>query len=695
MIPFEDGSALAERAITFLLGQKESLGLPKMEIERLPAFLQSARRRTLTRGQRLKICNQAVLIIEQFYAHLPFKRARYAIDPVQRIRLLRARLDHITHDLEFHSELLEAFSDMRDVHTSYRLPPPYSNAIAFLPFFLQTFFDKKKQRRLVVTNVLFKHASFKPGVEVIQWNGLPVQRAIELLAEHIPGGNPAAKIIRGLMRMTVRSLASTPPPDEEVVFVRYRQPDAGAAERIIELPWYAGTGLGTDLFQVNGTAICEPVKELAIVRKVLWSRQEWRLEKDSKSQEGLPQHSTQSTSKLPEVFQFQHSDGRWNDVHSPIGPALLMRAGKRFGYVRIKSFEGDPDAIFEEFKRILTVMRLSAPDGLILDVRGNAGGEISAAERLLQLITPAQITPAQFHFANTPTIQNFIARLRELFMNRLDNVSLLEQIDDAAPYFSDWFSDTLETVASGSLLTIGRPLTSPESANDTGQMYYGPVVLVIDALSYSATDSFAAGFQDHGIGNIIGVDENTGGGGGSRWLHNEELVPRLKGILQSQPQLEALPAGASMSIALQRSTRVGPNAGSPVEDVGVKCTIPYRLTRQDVTENNRRLISFACRILAKKPVYQLDIIHLKRTGATLYVKVRSAQIDFLICFLDGYPQRMNAARGTQSFQVQLPKSAPSAPREFRIEGHSWRPIPGSRRKALTLVAAAKLKIPRG
>ena len=694
MIPFEYGSDLSDRAIHDLLAQKESLGLAKMGIQRLPDFLRSERPARLTSAKRLLICDQAVLIIDQFYAHLPFKRARYAIDPVQRIRLLRARLDDIEDDLEFHWELLDAFAEMRDVHTSYRLPPPYSNAIAFLPFFMQTYFDQKPHRHFIVTDVLFEHAYFRPGVRILQWNGMPVRRAVDLLAEHISGGNPAAKFIRGVMRMTLRSLASTLPPDEELVFVRYRPLDGDSTERIIELPWYAGTGLGTDLFQPSGSALCESVKEQAIVRKVLWSREEWKTEKDSKTQKRPLRHSAQLTSKLPDVFQFQNSGGQWNMVHSPIDPALLARGRKRFGYVRIKTFEGDPDAIFEEFKRILGLMRASAPDGLILDVRGNAGGEISAAERLLQLIAPGKITPAQFHFANNPTIQNLIATLEDMVAHRLQNLSLLEQIDAAAPYFRDWFSDNLETVASGSLLTNGRPLTSPDIANDTGQLYYGPAVLVIDAASYSATDTFAAGFQDHGIGDIIGVDENTGGGGASRWLHNQELVPRLKGIVQSQPPLQALPAGTSMGLALQRSTRVGPNAGNPVEDVGVKCTIPYRITGADVMENNRQLIAFACGILAKKPVCSLSIVHLKRTGARLYVKARSRHIDFLVCFLDGHPQRTIAARGTQSFQVQLPKSAPSPTREFRVEGHAWRRIPGSRRKALTLVAAAKLNVPR-
>ena len=45
----------------------------------------------------------------------------------------------------------------------------------------------------------------------------------------------------------------------------------------------------------------------------------------------------------------------------------------------------------------------------------------------------------------------------------------------------------------------------------------GPVVLITDARCYSTTDIFAAGFQDHKVGTILGTDNNTGAGGANVW----------------------------------------------------------------------------------------------------------------------------------------------------------------------------------
>jgi C-terminal processing protease CtpA/Prc len=68
-------------------------------------------------------------------------------------------------------------------------------------------------------------------------------------------------------------------------------------------------------------------------------------------------------------------------------------------------------------------------------------------------------------------------------------------------------------VETGAEYSQGLTLLPAARYNDIGQKYQGPVVLVTDALCYSTTDIFAAGFQDNQIGKVLGVDESTGAGG--------------------------------------------------------------------------------------------------------------------------------------------------------------------------------------
>src|SRR5437588_10370081 len=65
-------------------------------------------------------------------------------------------------------------------------------------------------------------AFFEPGVEALYWNGVPIQRAIELNGQNQAGSNPAARLARGLDNLTVRPLNAMLPPEERWVDIHYR-----------------------------------------------------------------------------------------------------------------------------------------------------------------------------------------------------------------------------------------------------------------------------------------------------------------------------------------------------------------------------------------------------------------------------------------------------------------------------------------
>ena len=76
--------------------------------------------------------------------------------------------------------------------------------------------------------------------------------------------------------------------------------------------------------------------------------------------------------------------------------------GQTFGYIRLFSFDVvDARRFLKAFTKLITKEGFPQ-DGLVLDVRGNPGGSIRAAESLLQLFTPNAIKPELFEFINTP-----------------------------------------------------------------------------------------------------------------------------------------------------------------------------------------------------------------------------------------------------------------------------------------------------
>ncbi len=118
------------------------------------------------------------------------------------------------------------------------------------------------------------------------------------------------------------------------------------------------------------------------------------------------------------------------------------------------------------------------------------------------------------------------------------------------------------------------------------------MTLITDALCYSTTDIFAAGFQDHNIGPILGVHGNTGAGGANVWGHR--LLVELTG---GEDGVVPLPRLADFRVSIRQCTRVGRRMGLPVEDLGVIPDHRHRMTRRDLLEDNADLIERAAELL--------------------------------------------------------------------------------------------------
>jgi hypothetical protein len=209
--------------------------------EPLPAFLASAG--GLTPADRRRIVEQALVLMEQNYVHLPLKKAMHAVEPLQRLRLLLHRLeetepDRLPPEVEFHRELTEIFMSVRDLHTNYFLPAPFAGQVAFLPFMIADFVEGGLRRYLVARVQRITHPTFVPGVEVLHWNGAPIARAVLANAQRFAGSNLEARHARGVATLTTRPLLRALPPDEEWVIVRFRTA-AGHAEEL-RFDWMVG-----------------------------------------------------------------------------------------------------------------------------------------------------------------------------------------------------------------------------------------------------------------------------------------------------------------------------------------------------------------------------------------------------------------------------------------------------------------------
>jgi len=468
-------------------------GLTLAELRPLHELVDVARFVPLSRAEKLRVIAQAVFLLEQFYAHLPLKMNEYAVNPIQEFKVLEAHLDALS-DLGFHHRVIEIVTRLHDRHTMYKLTRLMGIA-AKLPFTLTRCND---QGRIVYVVSEVEGQSgpnpFTKGVEVTHWNGTPIARAVELNGERLVGGNPAARRAVGEVLLTRRPLQFCLPPDEEWVRLTFVATDGHPQE--IQFPWSAVV--------VDKAAVLAPVRSATgrtslgldemlwsadQVRRVLFAPSSFDHERrvtrllalwEDKLQS--PPAELQTTSTLPN-FEFR-------PVQTPDGT---------FGYIRIKDFVVPDDLqghqlFLSEFVRILGLL---PQDGLIIDIRDNPGGIIEAGQLLLQTLTPRWIRPGRFHFRNT------------LLTRDMCNQNF---------QFANWAPSVRQAIETGAVYSQGFPISfTDEYYNRIGQQYYGPVVVITSALSYSTSDIFTADYQDHEIGKILGIDPNMGAGGANNW----------------------------------------------------------------------------------------------------------------------------------------------------------------------------------
>src|SRR6476469_8868362 len=89
-------------------------------------------------GQRQQVVDTLIAVLGGAYAHLPAKRAAYALDPVQELTLLRRRVTELS-DAEFHLAVSGVVTRLRDAHTRYIGPVALRGRVAALPFLVEQY----------------------------------------------------------------------------------------------------------------------------------------------------------------------------------------------------------------------------------------------------------------------------------------------------------------------------------------------------------------------------------------------------------------------------------------------------------------------------------------------------------------------------------------------------------------------------
>ncbi|MCH2191070.1 MAG: S41 family peptidase, partial [Gammaproteobacteria bacterium] len=232
----------------------------------------------------------------------------------------------------------------------------------------------------------------------------------------------------------------------------------------------------------------------------------------------------------------------------------------KFGYLRLDSFVPDTgvDATIEEIRRII-FEEFDGTRGLIFDIRSNGGGFLDLADKLPQLFTRGDAVNAGGRPLNTDTSL-------EIYNNSIFGVVF--------PDFRDALNEVAGTDATHSALV---DFNSPESVNSLGQLYNGPVAVLANSSSYSASDFFACQMQDSGAGFLFGEEPRTGAGGAT--VREHSIFAQF-----GPPIFESLPATHRMRVSELQNIRKGINEGQFIEDFGCEADLLVSPTKADLID---------------------------------------------------------------------------------------------------------------
>ncbi|KAH9271549.1 hypothetical protein BASA83_006156 [Batrachochytrium salamandrivorans] len=244
-------------------------------------------------------------------------------------------------------------------------------------------------------------------------------------------------------------------------------------------------------------------------------------------------------------------------------------------YFEDTNIDGLTWTIWENGGRNMDIFWLTSSkytDSILLDIRGNSGGLVHAADGIVQLFKSDATAFKLCYLKNDAT--------KSLFYKGLNSNNPWSKAWDAT-------SDTSRYSGFGSM-------EDSSILNTFGQVYFNPVGVYTNGACYSACETFAAQIQDHSIGTIFGEDETTGGGGASVLSSDDSYFTNRPLEYSVDPFMKKLTGKNSgqtfytkITVGVRQLVRSGKYAGQLIEDNGVKSDVIVRPIIADILPGDR------------------------------------------------------------------------------------------------------------
>jgi C-terminal processing protease CtpA/Prc len=529
-----------------------------------------------SREERQRVLHAVEMTLGKIFVHrdLKIKEFGESADPMPKLAEIARDIDKLS-DEEFHGRLQKTFTDLHDLHTLYIMPSPYGCSEAYVPLAFGEVVDNNK-RAIVLRGVARGlppeiKSRIHIGDRLLEVNGEPVEAALFNLMKISSGANEEAMRYRAIELISMRSLAMHPFPKENTLRFKLQGPNG---TYIQEFSW----NVVTDNMCVALAEGRLKNEESEFLPEVL------TLGIDKYQHNYTKRFGKRSLLKTRRLFAEEE-----NPMSDILEAGIIPSPGGDLAYINLKSFMWNMEMLSEEtiisYVKSLLEEPFKDTKGLVIDVRGNGGGIVTLAERLVQLMSPQGVRPTS---------------------SRMLANSLNKSIFYAANDISNRWSDAVEkAMADKKTYSDPIPFTTLADANRLGQAWFKPVVVLTDAGCYSACDIFAASMQDNGAATIIGNNNTTGAGGANVMQYS--TFQKIFIAAERPSPFKDLPYGQDMTVAWRQAIRSGKSNGQILENIGVISDKIIRISSDEVRNGKAVMASISEAIDAMAPRLQSSV----------------------------------------------------------------------------------------
>jgi hypothetical protein len=424
------------------------------------------------------------------------------------------------NDLDFYEVMVSYVASLNDAHDFYGVP---SNFVARLNFGVDIYDGKLIVDTINRTRVPATEFPFQIGYELVSIDGKDAQTMLDGLLQYEIAANPRSTRRLAATLLTVRPQQLMPhaPDVPEVSTVVFRRPDGSVESH--RIPW-TKTGLALTSVGKYATPNGAPTPDGAATVTAIAASDStpgymqpllklWNFRLPDRGVIGFGSQFPIFLNALPDNFTIRLGLSSADVFFS----GTFSAGGHKIGFIRIPSFApADPTTALALFQREIAFFEKNT-DGVIVDVMRNPGGSVSYLNQILSSLMFSTWRSLAFEVRSTP---EWIVQIS----------TALEQAkaQGAPPFILELYQAIKDELVAANEANRGRtnpiPLDDLTIDRDPAIDAAGnriastkPIMVLMDELTASAGDAFAATIQDNWRGLLFGWRTMGAGGNVVSW----------------------------------------------------------------------------------------------------------------------------------------------------------------------------------